>query len=353
MIAFLSDFENYVAVGTLHLTSSKAHLSTASEGWTEVSTSWLDGLPPQQDKTISALKTLVSAQWGRLFRRADSGLEVVRVFVLSDDVGRRYLDRSNRNARNALKHIMSIINTSLEDPQWSSATQGDGLPGGASDDHESLFYVFNTLESPSPDPTRVLDADSRGAVMDILDGSDSLHGLKTPLYPYQKRSAATMIQRECNPAFMLDPRYETHTGPTGQQYYYDGETGNILREKILYEEARGGILAETMGYGKTLICLAVILATKGHWARIPAQYSEIVKTRNQTGSLLEMAAARIGISSIPWRPRLEQLGRQGDHYSKCIDACERNGGLQLVGPMATRNRSPHRRFESLRNQSAK
>jgi SNF2-related domain/Helicase conserved C-terminal domain len=303
-----------------------------TDEWTEASISWLDGLALGNDKTGISLKTLVTAQWVKLYRRSHSGSEVVRVCVLPDDVGRRYLDRSNRNARNALKNIMSLVDTAVENFDTGGPTLRDGeAPSNITEDHESLFYVFNTLESPSPDPQKILDADSRGAVMDVLD-NDSLHGLKTPLYPYQKRSAAMMIQRECNPSFMLDPRYENLTGPTGQQYYYDGETGNIIREKIQYEEARGGILAETMGYGKTLICLAVILATKGHWPRIPAQYSEIVRTRERTGSLMEMAAARIGISSISWRPRLEQLERQGEHYLKCIDACERNSGIYAIPP---------------------
>lgn len=77
-----------------------------------------------------------------------------------------------------------------------------------------------------------------GAGMDEYMG---VAGLKTPLYPYQRRSAATMIQREVQPAQMLDPRLQVYRGPTGQEYYYDRLEGSLVREKRLYSEACGGM----------------------------------------------------------------------------------------------------------------
>ena len=68
-----------------------------------------------------------------------------------------------------------------------------------------------------------------------------------------------MIRREVEPKRGLDPRFQALEGPTGQEFYYDRETGVLLRDKRTYEEARGGILGESMGLGKTLICLAMIL----------------------------------------------------------------------------------------------
>lgn len=69
-------------------------------------------------------------------------------------------------------------------------------------------------------------------------------GLKTRLYPYQKRSAAEMVRRETEPLLRLDPRFEDMEGPTGRQFYYNIQTAIVLREKQEYEDARGGILAE-------------------------------------------------------------------------------------------------------------
>jgi hypothetical protein len=64
-------------------------------------------------------------------------------------------------------------------------------------------------------------------------------GLKTALYPYQRRSAATMIQREVQPAQYLDLRLQPHRNPAGEKYYHDREEGIIQREKRLYSEACG------------------------------------------------------------------------------------------------------------------
>lgn len=84
-----------------------------------------------------------------------------------------------------------------------------------------------------------LMASSRESKQEVRETS-SVIGLKTPLHPYQCRSAATMIQREVQPRQMLDPRLEVYKTPLGQEYYYDKEEGTLLRSKRIYEEACGG-----------------------------------------------------------------------------------------------------------------
>ena len=78
------------------------------------------------------------------------------------------------------------------------------------------------------------------ASADELSKSIDVAELKTPLYSYQRRSAAFMIQRESEPAQALDPRLQVFQGPTGQTFYYDKEEGSIVREERLYSEACGG-----------------------------------------------------------------------------------------------------------------
>jgi hypothetical protein len=51
-----------------------------------------------------------------------------------------------------------------------------------------------------------------------------------------------MVQREAQPAQMLDPRLQPCRTPTGVEYYYDKEDGIIVREKSMYSEACGGRL---------------------------------------------------------------------------------------------------------------
>lgn len=53
-----------------------------------------------------------------------------------------------------------------------------------------------------------------------------------------------MIRREVAVRRTLDPRLNTIIGPKGNKYYYDMQTGTILQSERLYEETRGGILAD-------------------------------------------------------------------------------------------------------------
>lgn len=89
-----------------------------------------------------------------------------------------------------------------------------------------------------------------------------------------------------------------------------------------------------MGYGKTLICLAAILATKGHWPRIPAQYSlGLNPVRSRVGTLREMAAATIGRAQIPWRTYFDNIEDETvkQNYLKIL---ENNIGSYIVPPAA-------------------
>ncbi|KAL4919995.1 P-loop containing nucleoside triphosphate hydrolase protein [Aspergillus aurantiobrunneus] len=275
-------------------------------------------------------------------------IHYVRVYVLPDDVGRKFIARSNTALRRALKIVMSKVDPSVM--AWTGEGKSndrilDVSSTGAED--ESLWYIFNTLQDPSPDVETMRNPYAKQAMLDILsitspyeseveEGQEvtGILGLKTPLYPYQRRSAATMVQREVQPHQMLDPRLQPCMSPTGQNYYYDREKGSIVREKKMYSEACGGILAETMGCGKTLICLAVILATRGHFPQIPLEYQSIRNRESpQTGSLVEMAAATAGRLSLPWKAHFDHLAQMGEVYDRCIKACEANRGSYTIPPL--------------------
>jgi hypothetical protein len=93
-----------------------------------------------------------------------------------------------------------------------------------------------------------------------------------------------------------------------------------------------------MGCGKTLICLAVILATRGHFPRIPVQYQEAVyPVRRTTSSLLEMAAAAANRHLLPWKTHFDQLRGIGLSYERCVAACERNRGAYFTSPRPSRS----------------
>ncbi|OJJ40644.1 hypothetical protein ASPWEDRAFT_22808 [Aspergillus wentii DTO 134E9] len=267
----------------------------------------------------------------------------VRVYVLPDDVGQKHVARSSKALRRALKVIMMKVDRSVD--AWegrydADETMADEEPDAGED--ESLWYIFNTLQDPKPQVETMRDLYARRSMEELLTvtanghletGQDfsGVEGLKTPLYPYQRRSAAAMVQREAQPAQALDPRLQVCKTPVGDEYFYDKEEGSILCEKRMYSEACGGILAETMGCGKTLICLAVILSTRGHVPQIPLQYQEMGNpVRDKTASLVEMAAAAAGRFSLPWKNHFDSLSRAGESYFRCIQACESNRGAYII-----------------------
>lgn len=175
--------------------------------------------------------------------------------------------------------------------------------------------------------------------MRLLLQASSIRGIKTQLHQYQKRSAAEMIRRESEPLRRLDPRFEAIKGPTGQLFYYNSENQSIYRDPQEYEDSRGGILAETMGFGKTLICLATILATKGHLPRIPPEYSLYLHPiRAKVGTLMQMTAATIGREQIPFRSYFQELADGGDSHDRCVAMLEENIGSYSICSPPNENR---------------
>ena len=272
------------------------------------------------------LDTLYLNGWIRVFvMQVLGGLKAaMRVYLLPDDIGRGAIPREDKKVRASLKLVMDLIDRSTE--SWIGTAAQASISNQykpVCNEQDSLFYIFNTLQPPKPDPTGVISDRASFAMEDILNDSKEYLGLKTHLYDYQKRSAAMMIQREAQPTLQLDSRLEELRGPTGQIFYFDRVACQILSEKRLYEETRGGILAETMGHGKTLISLAVVLATKGHLPLVPLEYqtefkpSRVDENRIGAASLKSIITRAIYQHAVPWKPFFYDLAREGEHPENC------------------------------------
>ncbi|KAI9171514.1 DNA repair protein rad8 [Paramyrothecium foliicola] len=194
----------------------------------------------------------------------------------------------------------------------------------------SLLQLFNRIPSPSPNPDVMRDRNYQDVMYDIMDSN--IAGLKTELYPYQRRSIAVMLQKEAQPKQVLDPRLLHAQAQDDSSWYVDTVSGTVFLEPRYYDGISGGILAEEMGSGKTLICLALIQATRHLPTQPPELYSPgELPVRKRTGSLLDMAAACATRHAVPWKPYFEVYKTDYDYdFDRCIAAIERNPGCYLV-----------------------
>jgi hypothetical protein len=271
----------------------------------------------------------------------------LRVYALPEDV--------NRGSRSKLKDLRKVFKL-LADFVDMSPKAWEGNFEAASPirtyrapvptQEESLFYIFNTLTSPKPS----LDGagsclHSQQSMADIM--GDGIYGLKTHLYPYQKRAVAAMLQKEANPAKSLDPRKPMFRDFEGKQFYFDALEGVLLRSPHFYSEPQGGILAETMGYGKTLMCIALILATKGHYPEVPeGRLDACVNAKSErTASLLELAAKTAKRTGTPWKAQFAMLEDEGYRFGRCLDALSKYDAeyIQPVFHPTTPNRQGKKR----------
>lgn len=254
------DLTHYIALGCLRLEQvvPAPPNSSLNPGfpWEEL---FFSQLPEELRLVIGAeVSQLLDARWIRLFlhRSPHQTLRrVTRVYLLPEDWSRRSVNRSSGTLKKALRQLLDRIDVSPD--AWAGDIVDapiqtfDPWAGRLS---TSLYYLFNKLPSPAPNPANIKDRYTRRAAYDLLgsaqasewedDGQQPLKGLRTRLYPYQARSASLMIEREAAPQLRLDPRLETRTSPNGDKFFYCARDGSFLQAPRFYEADRGGILAE-------------------------------------------------------------------------------------------------------------
>lgn len=283
-------------------------------------------------------RLLLEKQWIQMmFRRSldDPEKAVIRVYLLPDDVARSHIDRSEKTLRDARIDLLSKLDYSPA--KWEGRVGSSHLTApqyfdewlrSSDDKQQSLLELFNNLPAPNPQPDKICDLDARDIATELLENND-LAGLRTKLYPYQQRSVALMIQKEYQPEKVLDPRYLKVADQDGNPWFYDAVTGTPLAQPRFYDTVSGGILAEEMGSGKTVMCLALILATKHQSSKAPDihQNRELLY-RKKIGSLADMAAATATRSGSPWKLCFDDEGPLD--YDRCRKAIRRNPGYYYL-----------------------
>lgn len=314
----------------------------------------------QSDKVSRRYRDLEKNKWIRLKTIAsdDENAAITQVYLLPDDQAKGRIDRSNPQLRQRKKDLLSALDFSAATwngtskppdgpskfPSFSPAARSTVADG---DEDASLLRMFNSIPSPDPNVNLIDDEFDREFMCDLL--ASAVDGLTTELYPYQCRSAALMHQKEVQPTQLLDPRLIEVVDQDGCLYYYNAVTGDAFREPRYYDAVRGGILAEEMGSGKTLICLALIAATKDQPAYAPDIYQgNNITIRPTLGSLMDMAAAVATKFANPWKRRIPPW-----HKHK-LDALNRNPGWYYLPRAESRrparglekNLPPHRIYLS-------
>ncbi|KAI9841345.1 MAG: hypothetical protein M1838_003610 [Thelocarpon superellum] len=308
--------EQYQALGCLRIWLRRATVRQGlryCDEWQEASSAG-DVLPIDHD-CVECLSTLLRVSLARIMiKRNDRDREwgVIRIYVLPDDVGPIRLDRNHKRLRAATSLVLRLVDASPS--VWSGSFDPRMLNTRLQPDRGesvSLFYMFNTLRSPQPDPMAVADQECKKVMHDLLGGDGADYGIKAKLYPHQRRSAAMMLQKEVAPSLRVDPECRSNVAPDGSGYYFDPDHIKIVRHPVRYYGARGGILAETMGLGKTLICLALVSASRDQWPKVPPEYANSEPPRRvTTGSLLDMSAAAITRHARPSRRFFDRLQQQ-------------------------------------------
>lgn len=311
----------------------------------------------------SLLKSPKLCPYGRLFRArwmqlefrissTDQQIGLVRVYLLPDDILRRSVERSDfglKKARIALLRHLDYSKSSWFGKQIPLETGEPVLfdPSAIETDEDtSLLRLFNTIPSPNPDPVSIADPYSQDAMQNLL--KSEVGGLSTVLHHYQRRSAAMMLQKEVQPGLTLDPRLLYLKDPEGSPWYMDPVSGAVLAEPRYYDEVTGGILAEEMGSGKTIICLALILATR----HLPTPAPEIFEAgdapvRKKVTSLADMAASCATRNAVAWKPYFELYQEQlGYEYSRCAEVLLRNPGYYLLPAPEPRRCRRNRNYHS-------
>ncbi|KAI4742196.1 hypothetical protein E4T50_07404 [Aureobasidium sp. EXF-12298] len=315
---FFNDLSNYIPIGSLVLSG----VADEEPAWEEVvHLATLSQLSLSEHNALN-IEKLFNRRRIRVFATIPSRA-VLRIYVLPSDVGHRFLQQD----RGLDTHLFSLIqNLDVSPNAWDGRpdAQQESFDLYASGEEGSLYYLFNNVPSPNPTSEKITSHFHREVMLDLLDHQYQMPGLKTILYPYQRNSAAQMLQRECEDRLELDPRLEKRTALDGTTFYYEPWDVSLFRSPRFYESCKGGILAETMGLGKTLICITLILATRGYLPRTPAQYDRVT-VRPKVATLLDMAISAVNRHSAPWPSFFERHEEvTGEHMGHCIDLMQQN-----------------------------
>ncbi|KAI0343105.1 hypothetical protein BDW22DRAFT_1356676 [Trametopsis cervina] len=230
---------------------------------------------PQDEQLIHMLNFLTSHKFiahqckafpGRgEFAAAPSRLHI-RIFLIPFDlpnVGGVLRRREEGTILNpARKYMHTLLSRITRDTaSWEGAVNKAGEMFMAPEkSSETLAELYNMLRSPV---LKSFTDDPPSHLSKLIDNvlQNRVAGLQSTLYQYQRQSVACMVQQELHPGTLPDPLYVPILGMDKRVFYLQPSTMEVLETCPATSQPRGGILCEELGTGKTIIVLALILAT--------------------------------------------------------------------------------------------
>ncbi|KAF8077645.1 hypothetical protein FPV67DRAFT_1462505 [Lyophyllum atratum] len=126
-------------------------------------------------------------------------------------------------------------------------------------DRRTLGEIYGGLKSPEAKVTPGWERIT-GRLLDFQDDLSGL-GMRSSLYKYQRRSVAAMMQKELDPSDIPDPLFIPLLSMNRETFYMQPGTMEVLQERPTVAASQSGILCEELGTGKTVMILALVLAT--------------------------------------------------------------------------------------------
>lgn len=177
---------------------------------------------------------------------------------------------------------------------------------------EIVQRIYNSIPPPDvsgyqirPMPKTAQVPTSEEVVVSLAKKrTKALPGVRTTLYPYQINSLCKMYEKETTSQREPVPNFLSFRSPLNLTYYFDTLNPAFYLNPELYVKPRGGILAENMGLGKTLICLSLVCLTKYDVSIIPEDmilHDDQAPSSNKIPSLCDVSIDTINRNSLPWK----------------------------------------------------
>ncbi|GJN89115.1 hypothetical protein Rhopal_002089-T1 [Rhodotorula paludigena] len=219
---------------------------------------------------LDALVALSSAVGARATVRLVGDSALVRVYLVPQDLPElkdaayKY-GRLQRPAGSRILGLLSAVRVSPEEWAGELSEEGDSPLFMEETDKRSLLEVYRDISSPIEDtayPNNLEASDEIKARL-LWAFDENPEGVQAELFPYQRATLAKMLARELAPQRIPRPSYlqrRTALGTSNSEFYISLD-GDVRFEPPTDVDSKGGILAEDMGVGKTLIVLSLVMAT--------------------------------------------------------------------------------------------